>query len=196
MWGRKFAAAFRTVVIAAFVCSAFGLTGSVAQTSPDVQSILSAIGGQSPTQTPTSQQTPQVPTTPSQSTIAPTVAPATPAVPQPPSQLEQLFSQRAGKTLSQFGYDVLGVGSSIPVTQIGGLQDSYILGPGDQVNVVLRGHENSAYTATVDRDGRLILPELEPIAAAGRTFGDVRHEILQRITKTLMGTRGYISIGT
>ena len=198
MWVRKFGAAARTAIVVVFVSSVFGLSGSLAQTSTDVQSILNAIGGQAPVsgQTPSSQQVPSTPTAPTQATIAPTPAPTPSATPPVPSQLEQLFSQRAGKTLTQFGYDVVGVGSSVPVTQIGALQDSYILGPGDQVNIVLRGHENSAYTATVDRDGRLILSDLEPIAAGGRSFGEVRQEILQRISKTLMGTRGYISIGT
>ncbi|HEY1961103.1 MAG TPA: SLBB domain-containing protein [Rhizomicrobium sp.] len=130
---------------------------------------------------------------PTQTVVAPATLPGTT---QPQSHLEQLFSQRAGRPLTQFGYDTFGVGSSVTTSQVGALQDSYILGTGDQVNVVLRGHENTAYTATVDREGRIIVPELPPIAAAGRTFGDVRRELEQRTAKQLIGTQSFVSIGS
>lgn len=199
--GKFGAAAVRTAAIAVFVLSAFGPSGTLAQTSTDVQSILNAISGQptsstTPTTGTTNQSVPSSPTVPTQATLPPVSPPAPPPIAQPPSQLEQLFSQRAGKPLTQFGYDVFGLGASVPVTQIGNLQDSYILGPGDQINIVLRGHEDTAYSVTVDRDGRLILPDLEPVAAGGRTFGEVREEILRRVAKVLIGTRAYISIGT
>jgi protein involved in polysaccharide export with SLBB domain len=188
----------RVAAVLVLAFCAMGPSGTYAQTSPDVQSILNAIGGQSSTGQTTSatSQVPSAPAMPSQTTIAPTMAPAAPSAPQPPSHLEQLFSQRAGRPLTQFGYDTFGVGGSVPVTQIGALQDSYILGAGDQINVVLRGHENVAYTVTVDRDGRIILPELTPIPAAGRTFGEVRMDIARRVAKQMIGSQAFVSIGT
>src|SRR5262249_25116548 len=101
-----------------------------------------------------------------------------------------------GRTLKQFGYDMFGVGMPVPSQQIGGVQDTYILGPGDVIDVILRGHEISEYRVTVDRDGRVILPNLEPIAAAGRTFGQVRDEISQRIATAFINTRAYISLAS
>ncbi|MFL6690113.1 MAG: SLBB domain-containing protein [Alphaproteobacteria bacterium] len=192
--------------IVAFVTLA-SASASIAQTSTDVQSILNAISGQ-PGSTSTTSSASQIPSSaamPIQTTIAPTTQPspsaaqpsqaATP-LPQQPSRLEQLYSQRAGRTLTQFGYDTFGVGASVPVTQVGALQDSYVLGVGDQLNVVLRGHANVAYTASVDREGRIILPDLPPINAAGRSFGEVRTEISQRIAKAQIGTQAFVSIGT
>jgi polysaccharide biosynthesis/export protein len=193
------AAATRVAAVLVLAFCAMGPSGTYAQTSPDVQSILNAIGGQSSTGqtiTPPAAQVPSAPTMPSQTSIAPTLPPAAAPVAQPPSHLEQLFSQRAGRPLTQFGYDTFGVGSSVPVTQVGALQDSYILGPGDQINVVYRGHENVAYTVTVDREGRIILPELTPIPAAGRTFGEVRADIARRAAKQMIGTQAFVSIGT
>jgi len=201
---RKFwVAAMRAAAVAGLVCCAAGhdavnaQTTSPTGTTPDVQSILNAISGQSaaPTVTPPAQQIPPASAQPSQTTIAP-AAPAPPPTQQPPSQVEQLFSQRAGRTLTQYGYDQFGVGSPVPVTQIGALQDSYVLGVGDQINVVLRGHETVAYTATVDRDGRIILPELPPITGAGRTFGEVRADIAQRVARLMINTQAFVSIGT
>lgn len=182
-------------------------SGTNAQTSSDVQSILNAISGQpnsSPaasqvTSSSTQGQVPPAPAMPQQNSLPPTSVPAAAgasALSQQPSQLEQLFSARAGRQLTQFGYETFGIGASVPVTQIGALQDTYVLGVGDQLNVILRGHENVAYTVTVDREGRVILPDLPPITAAGRTFGEVRGEISQRIAKAQIGTQAFVSIGT
>lgn len=199
---RKLCSAAAAAAVLAFmsvcVLDPVGALGQTTTTSPEVQGILNAISGQVPSSTTSTTPTSQIPATPAmpaQSTIPVATPPQPPAV-QPPSHLEQLYSQRAGRQLTQYGYDTFGVGSSVPVSQIGGLQDSYILGVGDQLNIVLRGHENTAYTATVDREGRVILPDLPPINAAGRTFGDVRTEIAQRVAKVQIGTQAYVSIGT
>src|ERR1043166_9264988 len=61
-----------TVLTAGLAFAAFGPTAAPAQNSPDVQSILNAIGGQPPT-TPSSSQVPPT-SNPSQTTIAPTMA--------------------------------------------------------------------------------------------------------------------------
>jgi protein involved in polysaccharide export with SLBB domain len=190
-------------VVAAFAFCAFGPAATDAQTtttSPEIQGILNAISGQPSTAVPSPPTaTPQVlpaSSMPTQTSLPQAAPPVQPAAPQPPSHLEQLFSQRAGRTLTQYGYDTFGIGSSVPSTQVGALQDSYILGVGDQLNVVLRGHENVAYTVTVDRDGRIILPELPPITAAGRTLGEVRADIAQRISKLEIGTQTFVSVGT
>lgn len=206
------AAAIRAAAV--LVCLVMGGSVTYSQTtSPDVQSILNAISGQASGQTPPTQQLPSNTAMPSQTLLNPAPLPgtgtqATPTQYSPPgtstsappassqSQLEQLFTQRAGRPLTQFGYDTFGVGSSVPVAQVGALQDTYILGVGDQLNVVLRGHQNQAYTATVDRDGRIILPDLPPIAAAGRSFGEVRNEIAQREARLQIGTQAFVSIGT
>jgi protein involved in polysaccharide export with SLBB domain len=62
--------------------------------------------------------------------------------------------------LQQFGYDTFGVGTQVTITQVGNVQDSYVLGPGDQISVVLRGHDMSSYvvpsTATGESSFRTI----------------------------------------
>ena len=88
----------------------------------------------------------------------------------PLSRLEQIMSARAGAKLQQFGYDALGQGRAVTIPQAGAVQDDYILGPGDEIVVSLRGQENSESRATVSRDGQVVLPRLNPISAAGRSF--------------------------
>lgn len=125
-------------------------------------------------------------------TLAPATAPT--ALQLPTSTLELLYSQRAGQPLQQFGYDIFGVGSPVTVSQIGNVQDQYILGPGDQLTIVCRGHDNNTYVVPVDRDGRVIVPGYEPVQAAGRTFGQVRADLQAVIAKDALSTRSFVSL--
>ncbi|MGN6147532.1 MAG: SLBB domain-containing protein, partial [Rhizomicrobium sp.] len=113
----------------------------------------------------------------------------------PVSRLEQIMSDRAGVRLRQFGYDQFGVSGQIPVPQSGALQDNYILGPGDEIVISLRGQENSEFRTTVNRDGQVILPRLSPILAAGRTLGDFRHDIMDAIRRAYISTQAFVTLG-
>ncbi|HXZ68280.1 MAG TPA: SLBB domain-containing protein, partial [Alphaproteobacteria bacterium] len=78
---------------------------------------------------------------------------------------------------------------------MGALQDTYILGVGDNLNVSLIGQQNNVLNATVNRDGNVQLPKLPPIAAAGRRLGDVRTEIEARVRTAYLATQVYVSVG-
>jgi polysaccharide export outer membrane protein len=114
--------------------------------------------------------------------------------PLPPSRLEQIMSARAGAKLEQFGYDQLGRGRSISMAQTGAVQDDYVLGPGDQIVVSLRGQENSELRAEVNRNGQVVLPRLSPIAASGRTFGSFRQDLEAAVHRAYVATDASVSV--
>ncbi len=112
----------------------------------------------------------------------------------PPSRLEQIMSARAGAKLTQFGYDALGQAREVTIPQAGGVQDDYILGPGDEIVVSLRGQENSEYRATVSRSGQLVLPRLNPVSAAGRSFGSFRGDVEAAVRRAYVATNAFVSV--
>ncbi|HEY1632459.1 MAG TPA: SLBB domain-containing protein [Rhizomicrobium sp.] len=120
---------------------------------------------------------------------------ATPSGP-PQTHLEKIMSDRAGVSLSLFGYDQVGVGLPASVPAIGAIPDNYILGPGDQINISTRGQGTNSndYRVTVDRDGRVILPGVPPVAAAGRSFGEFRDEMVQVVRRAYMGAQAFVSV--
>ncbi len=128
-----------------------------------------------------------------ETTILEPTAPSNPVLPQ--SRLEQIISARVGVALTQFGYDQLGVGRPVSLPQMGGVQDSYVLGPGDEIIVTLRGQENAEYRVQVDRDGQVVLPRLNPIPASGRTLGDLRQDIISNVHRAYVSTEGFVSVG-
>jgi protein involved in polysaccharide export with SLBB domain len=53
----------------------------------------------------------------------------------------------------------------------------YVLGPGDGVDIDLWGSVTQRLHRTIDREGRLSLPEIGAIQASGHTLGDVQHMV-------------------
>ncbi len=124
-----------------------------------------------------------------------TYRPVTPQGMAPPSHLEEVYSLKAGRLLSQVGYDALGTPATISIAQAGAVQDSYVLGVGDELVFELRGQENSSYRQRIDRDGRVTLPKLNPIPAAGRTLGDFRAALEDEVGRAYISTKAYVSLG-
>ncbi|HEX4179018.1 MAG TPA: SLBB domain-containing protein, partial [Rhizomicrobium sp.] len=105
------------------------------------------------------------------------------------------MSERAGQPLRQFGYAFFGHGAPVIASQSGALQDNYVLGQGDEIVLTLRGQENSSFRTRVDRDGRVVLPTLPPVAAAGRSFGAFRADVEAAARRALPGTQALVSVG-
>ncbi len=125
--------------------------------------------------------------------LAPMQAPV--AATRAMSAIERLMSDRAGQPLRQFGYAFFGRGAPVMVQQSGELQDNYILGQGDEIVLTLRGQENSSFRTRVDRDGRVVLPTLPPVAAAGRPFGTFRADVEAAARRAMPGTQVLVSVG-
>ncbi len=112
-----------------------------------------------------------------------------------PSRLEQIISSRAGVELHQFGYDQLGIGREVTVPETGAVADDYIMGPGDEVVVSLRGQESSDVRTTVDRNGQVILPRMAPIPAAGRSFGSFRQDVDAAVHRAYVASTASVALG-
>ncbi|HVW73766.1 MAG TPA: SLBB domain-containing protein [Rhizomicrobium sp.] len=125
-----------------------------------------------------------------------TLQPAVGAVPVlPRSRLEQIMSARAGVVLQQYGYAQFGTGRQVTVPETGAVQDDYIMGPGDEVVVSLRGQENSDVRTSVDRNGQVVLPRLPPISAAGRSFGSFRQDVEAAVHRAYVASTASVAIG-
>ncbi|HVZ69423.1 MAG TPA: SLBB domain-containing protein, partial [Rhizomicrobium sp.] len=154
----------------------------------DISSILQQIqqGNGSGPGIPANQQQPQ-----SQTIQAPVGPPPVSA----PSRIELILSDRAGLPLHQFGYDLFAGLNQISVPQVGSIQGYYVLGPGDELQIALRGQENASYDVLVDNDGNVSLPKLPPIRAAGRTFSDFQASLQSAVKQAYISTNVYVSVG-
>jgi protein involved in polysaccharide export with SLBB domain len=71
----------------------------------------------------------------------------------------------------------------------------YVIGPGDQVNILLWGRMNAQLSLTVDRDGKITIPEIGPVQVAGMTFDQMSKRLISK-TDQIVGTKIDISMGS
>jgi polysaccharide export outer membrane protein len=98
--------------------------------------------------------------------------------------------------LKPFGYDLFdhGVSTFAPVTNVP-VPSSYIVGPGDELDVQLYGNQNRSLRLVVARDGHINLPDLGPINVGGQTFAQVKSEIEARVQRQMIGVHASVSMG-
>ncbi|MGL4541778.1 MAG: polysaccharide biosynthesis/export family protein, partial [Polymorphobacter sp.] len=114
-----------------------------------------------------------------------------------PSPIEREFRARlADPTLRQFGYDLFQSSQAGAGSMTGSAGDSYIIGFGDDLVVQFQGATSDSKTVRVDRNGKLIIGQLPPIPAAGRSLGAVRRDIEMATRRTLLGTEVFVSLGS
>lgn len=98
--------------------------------------------------------------------------------------------------LKPFGYDLFAGTTSTfaPATDVP-VPSTYVVGPGDNIEVQLIGNTKGRYSLVVGRDGRINFPELGPIAVSGMRFEDMRNMIEGRVRDQMIGTQASIGIG-
>ena len=85
------------------------------------------------------------------------------------------------KPPQRFGLDVFRNGTSNPdyIPMDLPVGPTYVVGSGDSLSIDLWGGVSQRLLRTVDREGRLTLPEAGPVLVSGRTLGEVQ-EMVQR----------------
>lgn len=113
-----------------------------------------------------------------------------------PSRLELDYRNRSGREeLEQFGYEIFGRQPVPAELAFGRISDSYILGIDDEIVISLVGSVDKSYVIKIDREGRIVVPDLQPVVAAGRSFGDFSREFRARVSSSLLGTEAFVSLG-
>jgi len=110
--------------------------------------------------------------------------------PNPYADLPSLYdlyvqAGASNRPLERFGLDVFRKGTANPdyIPMDLPVGPSYVVGPGDSLSIDLWGGASQRLLRTVDREGRVALPEVGPVLVSGRTLGDVQ-EIVQRTLRT------------
>jgi polysaccharide biosynthesis/export protein len=94
-------------------------------------------------------------------------------------------ASEASQRAERFGLEVFHRdernGSALPMDLPVG--PDYVVGPGDGLSIDLWGGVSQRIFRTVDREGRLVLPEAGPLLVSGKSLGEVQ-ESVQRVLRT------------
>ena len=122
-----------------------------------------------------------------------------------PSSIEQGFHELdtpykllAAPSLSrlyQFGYDLFSTRvPSSPIFDNVPVGADYIVGPGDELNVLLWGRINRTFRLSVERDGTVLVPQVGPLSVVGLSFAQTQKLIESQID-AIEGVQSDVTMG-
>ena len=102
------------------------------------------------------------------------------------------------EALKPFGYDIFQQEASTyltlnPLSNVP-VPSNYRVGPDDELNVQLYGHQNQSYQLVVGRNGQIDFPQLGPISVGGQLFSAVQSEIESRVDHQMIGVHASVTM--
>lgn len=98
-------------------------------------------------------------------------------------------------SLEIFGHQLFSAAPSTfaPITSIP-VSNDYIIGPGDEIKVLMWGRLDAFYTLEVDNEGVINFPKVGPLTVAGLTFGEIK-ELIRAKAESITGVNVNVSMG-
>jgi len=123
---------------------------------------------------------------------------------RPPSSVESQFraldsplapAAPTTRNLQQFGYSLFEsrVSTFAPVANVP-VNDEYVIGPGDQLKMLMWGRINNTLSLTVNRDGSVSIPEIGPMQVAGLTFAQTK-QLIEDHAGQITGVKVDVTMG-
>ncbi len=109
---------------------------------------------------------------------------------------EPSVGEQQKEGIRPFGYDIFAnMPSSFSAPTNIAVPANYLLGPGDELAVILYGKLNQSSVVEINRDGLVDFPELGPVVVAGLTFSEAKNMLMKQIESQVIGTKANISMG-
>jgi protein involved in polysaccharide export with SLBB domain len=74
------------------------------------------------------------------------------------------------------------------------VNSSYILGPGDELEINFYGSSDDQISAIINREGKIILPKIGPVSLIGMSFKDATEYLNNRVKTEMIGVEVNLSI--
>ncbi len=97
-------------------------------------------------------------------------------------------------TLRQFGYDMFQT-SLYDIPTFAPVAENYILGPGDELSIVISGELNNSWMESINREGAIVLPYIGSINLWGKTYAESKYLIKEAFSKEFSNIDVTVSLG-
>jgi protein involved in polysaccharide export with SLBB domain len=112
-----------------------------------------------------------------------------------PEDIERQF-RRGDSELEPFGYDIFAAQPrTFAPTSHAPVPSNYIMGVGDTIQIQLFGQENRNYELVIDREGKIVIPEIGEVSVAGLTYSSMRELVQHQVSQRLIGYKAAVSMG-
>jgi len=108
---------------------------------------------------------------------------------------EELPYAKPVEELKLFGHDIFSrpPDSFAPPTNVPVTED-YVVGPGDEIRVLMWGRIDAEYSLVVNRDGTIQFPRIGTISVAGMTYKDMK-QLLKKEAESITGVTMSVTMG-
>ncbi len=115
-----------------------------------------------------------------------------------PKPDEDFFKKSAPEVraaLEIFGHKLFSSAPSTfaPITAFP-VSNDYIIGPGDEIKILMWGRLDASYSLEVDSEGVINFPKIGPLTVAGITFGELK-ELIKQKAEAITGVNVNVSMG-
>ncbi|MEL0647365.1 SLBB domain-containing protein [Pseudoalteromonas agarivorans] len=108
---------------------------------------------------------------------------------------QERFKPKVEK-VKPYGYGLFaGEPTTFMPSENAAIPDTYLIGRGDQLTINFYGKESNSFDVTVDREGRISIPDLSPVDVAGLSFLEVKKLIKAKIEQEVIGVKAFVSLG-
>ncbi|MCX7769939.1 MAG: SLBB domain-containing protein [Proteobacteria bacterium] len=104
--------------------------------------------------------------------------------------------QTIKKDLKPFGYEFFKTAGSRIITDRRDMPvpGKYVVGPGDEIRILMWGRINAQYNLVIDRNGNITIPNIGPIQISGLTY-DQMVSLISKRAEEIVGTNISITMG-
>jgi len=74
------------------------------------------------------------------------------------------------------------------------VSNDYVIGPGDEINILMWGRIDASYNLVVDNEGVILFPKIGPLSVAGQTFAELK-ELIHQKAEAITGVNVNVSMG-
>lgn len=105
--------------------------------------------------------------------------------------------QDISTALTPFGYEIFSKDEARVLIsgKDGPVSSDYIVGPGDEIKILLWGRINAQYDLVIDRDGNIMMPQVGPLQIAGMRFEEMK-DFLTEQAGQIVGANINITMGS
>jgi len=110
--------------------------------------------------------------------------------------LKGSLPQDVSFNIKQFGYDLFRQPPSTfaPVDRVP-VGPDYVIGPGDEIRLIVWGKIEGQWVLVVDRDGNIVIPKVGTIGVTGLTFKEIKDVLQRELSKYYTGFEMSLSMG-
>jgi protein involved in polysaccharide export with SLBB domain len=110
-------------------------------------------------------------------------------------EFQRFVRSATGQSLKLYGYELFAGPGRFESVQAAPVPSDYILGAGDELVVLINGLTEFNERVTIDRDGRIFVPQVGPVSLAGVALKDAEKVLTAQISKTFRNFKVSVTMG-